>query len=143
MRCALPGGVEVRVEVCRRHGVWFDEDDLVIVARAVAKALGKPVPEAVESLARAHGSPGSATTASSPSAPEPAWNPRPTGSGDERSANLPRSMSVTERAGHTAIEAVGVGVDVVGEVASAAVGVVTAPVRLSLAVVEGLVELFD
>lgn len=148
MRCALPSGVEVRVEVCRRHGVWFQDEDLVIVTRAVAKALGKPVPEVVASLdapagaSRAAG-PSSNAPASEPapgSAPAPGWSPAPTGG---HVPQAPQRMTVGERAGHTALDAVETGVDIVGDAAGVAIGIVALPVDLSLAIVGGLGELFD
>ncbi|MEX1368817.1 MAG: hypothetical protein AB1Z98_37160 [Nannocystaceae bacterium] len=149
MRCALPSGVAVQVEVCRRHGVWFQDQDLVIVTRAVAEALGKPVPQVVASL-DAPATPSRAASpavASSPKdgvkAPDQAWSPTPTRSGGSRIARTPQPMTLGERAGHTALDVVGTGVGVVADVADVALGVVSLPVELSLAIVGGLGELFD
>jgi len=160
MRSALPQGVDVRVEVCRHHGVWFIDDDLVIVTRAVAKALGKPVPEVVASLDAQRvaprpaesstppaqdASPTSART-SSPTTPEHS-GPRRPASGTTfgegvlgRSASRPTAhQGVLAHATETTLDVVDVGVSAVGT----AVEIVALPVELSLAIVGGLGELFD
>jgi len=151
MRSALPSGVEVRVEVCRRHGVWFQDQDLVIVTRAVAKALGKPVPEVVASLdAPAAASPTAAPNLGAPATTPalepnsgagtaPVWSPTPGG----HVPAAPQRMTVGEHAGHTALDVVDTGVGVVGDVADVAIGIVALPVELSLAIVGGLGDLFD
>ena len=149
MRCALPAGVEARVEVCRRHGVWFQDQDLVLVTRAVAKELGKPVPEVVASLdvparnpqrGRPPAQPSLATSQTAPS-PGAMWSYAPIAPGGVPSSNY--RMSVGERAGHTALDVVDTGVGIVGDVADVAIGVVSLPVELSLAIVGGLGSLFD
>ena len=50
MRRVVAGPIEV--ETCKTHGVWFDAGDLPQLVRAVAKALGKEVPSALEALER-------------------------------------------------------------------------------------------
>lgn len=148
MRRVLPSGVEAQAEVCRRHGAWFQDTDLVLVTRAVAKVLGKPVPDVVASLdvpnRVSRPSPSAASPGAAPSggASLPPWNPSPTGSGGY-ARGTPQPMGVGERAAHTALDIVDTGVRVVGDVADVAVGVVSLPFELSLAIVGGLGELFD
>lgn len=146
MRRVLPSGVEARAEVCRRHGAWFQDTDLVLVTRAVAEVLGKPVPAVVASLdvpsRVARPSPASSSAASSTGTSLPPWNPSPTGSGGYV-RGTPQPMGVGERAAHTALDVVDTGVGIVADVADVAVGVVSLPFELSMAIVGGLGDLFD
>lgn len=148
MRTSLANGIQVRVEICRRHGVWFDDEDLLLVARAVAAALGKPVPQAVASLDDARSARATVDAEPSPAevratghAPPPAaWTPVPTSAGERsRAPVLPVEEGVLEHAGHTALDVVDLGVGAVGT----AVDIVALPVELSLAIVEGIGSLFD
>lgn len=65
---------DTEVETCKTHGVWFDAGDLPNVVRAVATALGRPVPEALGQLQRQTTAP---PPPSDPAPQQPATAPSP------------------------------------------------------------------
>ncbi len=141
MKLVSTGAAGAAMDTCAQHGVWFDAGDLPIVVRAVAKALGKPVPEVVGEL-EAHagrsrpGAPPPASAAPPAAATAPTPSSLNTGaSGRSPAMAPPPSSSVSE----VAVGAVDTVVDVLGP----AVGVVTFPFRLTLATVELLAEIVD
>lgn len=139
---AAKAGVDV--DTCAKHGVWFDGGDLGPVVRAVAIAVGKPVPQVAASLeqhaaaSRPRPEPSPSTDTPLPSAPR--WSPAPTGA----SGGHPRSHPPT---GDDPVAATMVGaVDVaagVGRVIETPLQIVALPFQLTLATVELLTELVD
>ncbi|MCH9687023.1 MAG: zf-TFIIB domain-containing protein [Deltaproteobacteria bacterium] len=118
MRQVFAATARVGVDACSKHGVWFDAGDLAPVVRAVAQALGKPVPEVADAL-DAHGrtvqpSPAPATTGP---ASAPRWTPSSTEPLDRSAQPPPRPDRPTpvyrRTAADTAIDAVDLAIHVV------------------------------
>lgn len=158
MRRAVPQGVAVAVEVCPKHGVWFDDGDLSLVARAAAKALGKPVPLAIEALDAARGSLAGPTAATEPApshrqpAPAAGWTsfervPQARQAAPQPMPAMGRSQpDIAGRVAGTAVDAAEAVLDVAGVVTDAAdtaIACVALPVELTLAAVRGVGSLFD
>jgi len=160
MRRAAPQGAPVEVEVCPKHGVWFDRGCLSLVARAAAKALGKPVPAAIDALdgAKARKPQADEAQATEPTAKRPPADPPPTSAepsdwtsfGRETRAreggSTPPAPAPSSRAADLAYDVADVGVGAAGVVVDAAdtaVTIVAIPVELTLAAVSGLGSLFD
>lgn len=133
-------GAAAAMDTCAQHGVWFDAGDLPIVVRAVAKALGKPVPDVVGQLEAHAGQrrpevdqgPSAPASGSASVTPSPPLNVVASGAAGRTS---PRSSAATDAA-------FGV-VDTVGDVVGTAATVVAFPFQLTLATVELLTEIVD
>lgn len=99
------------VETCKVHGVWFDAGDLAPLVHAVALALGKPTPSAIEAL----------DTAPQRARPEPAKL--------NRSGELPRPQSEPSDL-EIAASIAGAAIDTVYSPIEAAADVVLFPFRV-------------
>lgn len=132
----------VHVDTCAKHGVWFDAGDLGPVVRAVAIAVGKPVPEVAASLEQqaAAPRPEPSTSPAGSVASAPRWSPAPTGSSSGR---LPsRAPAQDDPVAATMIGAANVAAGV-GRVIETPLQIVALPFQLTLATVELLTELVD
>lgn len=144
MRLVLASRAGVEVDVCATHGVWFDGDDLAAVLQAVAHALGKPVPRALDSLEQhARGRRESPADPSPPAPPPPQASTReqPSPIRARRSPDVPVVPAAPyQRDGlDTALDAA----DLVLRPVGVAVEVAMIPVTLTVGVVEALVDLID
>ena len=129
MKRVRPAKVGVDVDVCHRHGVWLDASDLALVLRAAAKALGKPVPSAIETLDRERAE--AVATAITPT-PADDWSTLQTGH-EAPTPNKPPPRPSSYSRG----SAYGYGpVDL-------AIGIVALPIEVSLLAVGALGSLFD
>lgn len=135
MRVVLASAADVGVDVCARHGVWFDGDDLEAVARAAARMLGKPVPKAVEAFAEHARAPRSVHSGAP--AETPSWSSEPTRGG----RGAPRRWQTFGDPGSPVEIAKDVGACVADPV-GVAVDAVLLPVEITFDVLDGVMGWF-
>lgn len=132
MKLVTTGEAHAEMDTCAQHGVWFDSGDLSAVVRAVANALGKPVPEVVGTL-DAH------TARRSLDTPPPAGS----SNAGAQEPNTGPSRPVQHRPLSPMASAAFGAVGTVGNAVDTAVSIVAFPFQLTLATVELLTELVD